>query len=142
MLRRRGTGGRGRDAGVSAVEFGLVLPVFLIVLLGIIDYGWVFYVKLNITNAAREGARVGVTQDTGGAAKSEAELAARNYLVAANMDATVGTAAINSSDPEASTPSGTVQVDITYNFSPLVGFVPTPNQLYASAAMRWELASP
>lgn len=129
-----------REAGVSAVEFGLVLPVFLIVLLGIIDYGWVFYVKLNITNAAREGARVGVTKDTGAQAHDDAIAAANQFLVAAHVDAAA--AAITSTDPETSTPPWTVQVDITYNFSPLVGFVPTPQTLNASAAMRWELAGP
>jgi Flp pilus assembly protein TadG len=42
------------------VEFALVLPVLLVLLLGIVEAGAVLYDKAVITNAAREGARVGV----------------------------------------------------------------------------------
>ena len=50
-----------REDGVADVEFGLILPVLVLILLGIVDYGYAFMVKLTLTNAAREGARVGVT---------------------------------------------------------------------------------
>ena len=41
-----------------AVEFALVLPVLLLILLGIIDFGRVMFVKNALTNAASQGARV------------------------------------------------------------------------------------
>jgi len=46
--------------GSVAIEFALVLPVFLILLFGIIEFSTLFYDKAVITNASREGARVGV----------------------------------------------------------------------------------
>ena len=45
-----------RDA-VAAVEFALVLPVLLLILFGIINFGTLMYDQAVITNAAREGAR-------------------------------------------------------------------------------------
>lgn len=45
------------NKGVAAVEFGIVLPVLLLVLFGIINYGVIMYNQAVITNAAREGAR-------------------------------------------------------------------------------------
>ncbi len=39
------------------VEFALVLPVFLLVLCGILDFGFVLYSRMTVINAAREGAR-------------------------------------------------------------------------------------
>ena len=54
--------GRGRrgDAGAELVEFALVLPLLLLVIVGIFDFGFLFRDYGVITNAAREGARIGV----------------------------------------------------------------------------------
>ena len=43
--------------GTTAVEFALVLPVFLILILGIFDFGRYFFVQHTIQYATREGAR-------------------------------------------------------------------------------------
>ncbi len=44
--------------GVAAVEFALVLPVFLTVSLGIIEYGRALMAANLVTSAAREGCRI------------------------------------------------------------------------------------
>ena len=46
---------RGEDQGSAAVEFVLVLPVLLIILFGIIDFGRLLHAKLQLAEAAREG---------------------------------------------------------------------------------------
>ena len=51
---------RRRRSGQSLVEFAVVLPVFLLVLAGILDFGLGLYSQMTIINAAREGARFGV----------------------------------------------------------------------------------
>ncbi|MBE7518192.1 MAG: pilus assembly protein [Thermoflexaceae bacterium] len=53
---------RETDAGQALVEFALVLPVMLLMLFALVDFGRGFYSWLIVTNAAREGARVGATQ--------------------------------------------------------------------------------
>jgi hypothetical protein len=50
---------RRKEKGQSMVEFALVLPLFLIVMFIIVDFGVGFSRWLVITNAAREGARFG-----------------------------------------------------------------------------------
>src|SRR5439155_411108 len=45
--------------GQSLVEFALVLPLMVTVMLGIVDFGFVFFVRGSVENAAREGARYG-----------------------------------------------------------------------------------
>ena len=47
------------DRGQSLVEFALVLMPLFIILLGIIQFGFVFNSYVTITNATREGARTG-----------------------------------------------------------------------------------
>lgn len=49
-----------REDGQSMVEFALILPIFLLILCGIIDFGWLFYNQLSLNNACREGARYAV----------------------------------------------------------------------------------
>lgn len=49
-----------RQEGQSLVEFALILPVFLILLFGVIEFGLLLYNQHVITNASREGARYGI----------------------------------------------------------------------------------
>lgn len=46
-----------RRKGQSTVEFALVLPLLLILLMGIIDYGYLFYEFQSVQNASRVAAR-------------------------------------------------------------------------------------
>ena len=55
VLRR----GRGQE-GTAAVEFAVILPVVMLILSGLIDFGWGFYWQHTVTNASRAGARYAV----------------------------------------------------------------------------------
>ena len=55
-LRRR----RHRSAGQSLVEFALVLPIFILVLVALFDLGRAVFAYNTLTNAAREGARLAI----------------------------------------------------------------------------------
>ena len=56
------------QAGASAVEFAIVLPLLLLFIFGIIEFSLMFYDKAVITNASREGARAGILFHAGTAA--------------------------------------------------------------------------
>ena len=58
--RRRGVICGGQD-GAALVEFALVLPLFLILVFGIISFGLLFNHKLSLTDGAREAGRFGAT---------------------------------------------------------------------------------
>lgn len=45
------------EKGQAMVEFALVLPLLLLLLLGIIDFGWIYGNQLMANNACREAAR-------------------------------------------------------------------------------------
>jgi Flp pilus assembly protein TadG len=52
--RRRGRG----DGGAALVEFAIIVPVFFLLVFGIIEFGWGFYQSLDVRHGAREGARL------------------------------------------------------------------------------------
>ncbi|MDQ1752735.1 MAG: hypothetical protein QOE71_3791, partial [Pseudonocardiales bacterium] len=49
---------RGRERGAAAVELALLTPVLLLFVLGIIDFGRLWYTQISLSQAAREGARL------------------------------------------------------------------------------------
>lgn len=62
-MRQRCRRPENRDDGAAAVEFALVLPILVALLLGIIQLGWYFFVANSASGAAREGARRVVVGD-------------------------------------------------------------------------------
>jgi Flp pilus assembly protein TadG len=51
-----------RGSGQSLVEFALVVPLFLLLVAGMVDFGLALYSNITTINAAREGARLSVIQ--------------------------------------------------------------------------------
>ena len=52
------------ERGAVAAEFAILVPVFLLLVFGIMDFGHAFYMKQMVSNASREGARYGVRYTT------------------------------------------------------------------------------
>lgn len=78
------------NRGNAIIEFAFMLPFMVIIVLGIIEFGVLFYNQAAVTNASREGARVGMTSETDGGGNywSEAQMQTKveqtvnNYLQA------------------------------------------------------------
>ena len=73
LRRRRSRAGRrwARNAsGATMVEFALILPILLLLVVGIIQFGIAYNVQISLTGAAREGARVMAIQNDSIAAQT------------------------------------------------------------------------
>lgn len=68
----------GDDHGAAAVEMAIVLPVLLLLIFGIVDFGRMLNAQLELTAAAREGARW--------AALGQSGVPARVALAAPSLD--------------------------------------------------------
>ena len=65
------------DRGAAAVEFALVVPVLLLIVIGILNFGFVLAQQLSLNNAARQAARYSVVDNrTCAQIKTEGMLAA------------------------------------------------------------------
>lgn len=61
------TRAHGASRGQTLAEFALVIPIFLLILMGLFDLGRAVFIYNGLTNAAREAARLAiVNQDAGG----------------------------------------------------------------------------
>jgi Flp pilus assembly protein TadG len=59
-----GAGAR-REGGQGLVEFAMLVPVFLLILLGMLEFGFAFSHNMTLNSATREGARAGAAMADG-----------------------------------------------------------------------------
>ena len=125
--------------GVAAVEFAIVLPVLVAILFGTIDWGYYFFTREIVVNAAREGARVGTLQfGPGVEAEEEAALAAEKYLMS-SLRASATTISTEQNADGGACPAASSCVRITYDTGGAVsGFLGSlvPDRIVAYAEMR------
>jgi Flp pilus assembly protein TadG len=122
---------RYRERGQDLVEFALVLPVLLLILIAVLDFGRAIYAYSVVANCAREGARLGIIladDDEGlsGADVDAIEVMVEETAVAISIDPSLLT--INVTEPLPDTVR--VQVDYTFELlTPLVAKVLGRNSL-------------
>jgi len=118
-----------QQSGSSAVEFALVLPILVILLFGIVEFGIILYDKAVITNASREGARYGILFREPGAEVACSDITSRITSYTSDNLLTFGTATAVNIDysPSSCTPAAgselTVTVRYQYDYLVLPGFV-------------------
>ena len=81
--------GRRGERGQAIIEMALTLPLLLVIVMGIFDFGFMFQKFEVVTNAAREGARVGVLGDFTPATAATSPLGrqrALDYLAVGGID--------------------------------------------------------
>jgi Flp pilus assembly protein TadG len=72
------------ESGQAIIEMALTLPLLLLIVLGMFDFGLMFQRYEVVTNAAREGARIGVLQSAG-YSTANAEQRALDYLAVGGL---------------------------------------------------------
>jgi Flp pilus assembly protein TadG len=102
------------ERGAVAVEFALLAPVLIMLLLGITEFGRAYNAQISLSSAAREGVRVMAIGNNPTAARS----AVRN--AAASLQPALSDASITFS-PATCTPGAQMTLRITYNLSTMTG---------------------
>ena len=146
------------NKGVAIVEMAIVLPLLIIIVFGIIEFGFIIYDKAMITNASREGARAGIVfrvDDTGPILPNDAAVQSliesriqsylSTYLISLGSAAPIPSFANGgiTTSLVGGTPGGELTVTVNYDYSFLVlnpGFLksaPTIN-LSSTTVMRLE----
>jgi Flp pilus assembly protein TadG len=121
--------------GQTMVEFAIVLPIFLLLLLGIAQGGIAFNNYIQLTDATRAGARYGAPLACSGTCDRSALVTSKVKASAANLDANQVGVTITSSW----TPGTDLQVCASYPFSiNLIGLVVQNGNLNSCTTERVE----
>jgi len=128
--------------GAAAVEFALLLPLLVLLLFGMIEFGFAFNSRIQATNAAREAARravVGIDNwgDLGGGLP---------FWQVVRQDAGLSSISncVLKTDPAVPVIGGTLTVSFDYPLNLRIPFMPNPPSWQtgrASASMRIEQLS-
>jgi Flp pilus assembly protein TadG len=139
--------GRDAESGAVLVEFALTLPLLLVLVAGMFDFGLAFQKMLVVTNAAREGARMAMLP---GYATADVQDRVAKYLTAGGA---VGTPTTTVTDSTITPGTGAqfatkvVTVSLDHSFlmlqpiAALVGGTFSKVTLKASSEMRVEVAA-
>ena len=105
---------RNQERGAVAVEFAILLPLLLMLVLGTIEFGRAYNAQITLTNAARDGVRVMAIANDPTAAKAAAKNAA------SSVSTTIPTSDVTLSTTTCSTG---IQVTLTvkYTLSTITG---------------------
>ena len=102
------------ESGAAAIEFAILLPLLLMLVLGTIEFGRAYNAQITLTNAARDGVRVmAIANDPAGA-----KTAAKN--AAASVSTTIPTSDVTLSTNACST-GAQVTLTIKYKLSTITG---------------------
>lgn len=132
---------RSRRRGAAAIEFALCFPIFIAILFGILEYGWIFYQQANVIAAVRSGVRFGVTQDpdTQTSYLADAESTVRTSLAGLGIrPADLADADIIASVSPSASATNLLSVACTVPYTPVVGLIPTPTQISYTMTMLME----
>lgn len=106
-----------RKGGQGLVEFALVLPLFLVLLFAMVEFGRAWMTKNILTGAAREAVRLAAVQTDFATSQSNAVTRATEVLNSAGISVPPAVVTVTSSD----SPEPIVEVTITYPFPLIVG---------------------
>jgi Flp pilus assembly protein TadG len=135
------------EQGAELVEFALVLPLLLFIIMGLVDFGFLFQRFEVVNNAAREGARMAVLP---GYATADVTARVQSYVSTGGVPSTTGNPSVSVTNVTIPTGGGPVmqgkRVQVTYSsaylfIGPLAGWFGgtfTSANLTAVAIMRDE----
>jgi Flp pilus assembly protein TadG len=112
--RKAGSMGKASERGAVAVEFALLVPILVMILLGIMEFGRAYNVQTALTNAAREGVRAMAINNT----QAGARTAVRNAATQLNPALADGNITFN---PASCAVGSQMTVTVNYNLSTMTG---------------------
>ena len=120
------------ERGATAVEFAFILPLLIVLVLGIAEFGRAFQVSGTLSAAAREGVRVMALQNDPAAARA----AVRNATTSLDPAVTNAQIAITPATCPQTGGSTSVRLTITYPMPFLTDFFGSGVDLTGTGVMR------
>lgn len=133
---------RRRRTGSNAIEFALTVPLFVLIVTAIMEFGWMFFVRSTVIHAVRDGCRAGAVIPFG-EVPSPSDVAQQrmtDFLGGYSIDCrgseercgiTVTTSGVS--------PYETMNCTLDIAYQPLIGMIPAPERLGARSVVMYEI---
>lgn len=109
------------ETGQAVVELAITLPLLIVILCGIIDYGWIITNQNAVDHSAREGARFAIVNSSGSGAAQAIESYAISLAPASMRDSmSANVTFTNASDRRAGDVIVEVSAEVTV-LTPIAG---------------------
>jgi Flp pilus assembly protein TadG len=116
---RKRAGTMRSQRGAAAAEFALILPLFLLMVVGAIDFGRAFWAKNTLANVAREATRYASVRSVKSKDPATPEkVAGKVFGVTGPLDPE--TVHVQTTWEPSNSPGATVRVDVSYTFEPIL----------------------
>ena len=122
------------ERGAAIVEFALVVPILLALVMGIAEFGRAFFIHATMAGAAREGVRVMALANPSSGGPGAATTAAQNSLTASGLSGLTITP--GAACPASGATPANATVTITYNMPYITGMFGATKNLTATGVMR------
>jgi Flp pilus assembly protein TadG len=124
-----------RSRGQAMVEFTLILPMLLLLILGIYQFGQTYADYIQVTNAARDGGRKALVSRSDASGVADVVTTAKNSTWWLNKNQIAVT--VSPGQPWTTGQNVTVTVTYPYNIN-LLGFVVASGTLKSTTTVRME----
>jgi len=134
--------------GSAILELGLILPVAMLLVCGVMDFARVFYAGIVVESAARAGVQFGSYSmgkadldamnsagdaDAAGQGLTGVVVTSRTFC---GCTASTGEVSCSTATCSGATPSGYVETTATYTFSPLIPYPGMPGNIAVASTAR------
>lgn len=124
------------DSGAAAVEFALVAPILILLVLGIVEFGRAYNVQTSLSAAAREGVRVMAISKNATAARTATKHAGAFNPAVTDAQICITTGASAACTATTCPAGSTVTVTIRYPLDYITGIFPGSPTLTGKGVMR------
>jgi len=126
--------------GSTAIEFALTLPILVVILAGVLEYGWYLFQLSNVVHALRDGARIGVTVPRADSISPEARAAqhARDVLNGLGVPCSESGGCLVQALIEPVDDVEVMELTIEVEYEPMIGLLPHPGQLRGAFTMMMQ----
>ena len=128
--------------GSNAIEFALTVPLFVLIVTAIMEFGWMFFVRSTVIHAVRDGCRAGAVIPFG-------EVPSPSDVAQERMMDFLGGYSIDCRGSEercgisvttsGASPYETMNCSLDIAYQPLVGMIPAPDRLGARSVVMYEI---
>jgi len=126
-----------RRRGSTVIEFALTLPVIVVILAGILEYGWYLFQLSNVVHAVRDGTRIGVSVPLDDGPEIRAAVHARDVLNGLGVPCASGGCVVEATLQPA-TDVTVLKLNIEVEYVPIIGLLPHPSQLRGNFTMMMQ----